>query len=97
MKIRNHEAEEWLGIWGTKYQRLEEISEDEEPDVWDLYDFTKEARVLIDELDHNLNIYVYMTLAMIQDMHPTLTSDQKNDIHKMYFTSAAQALEKGKT
>jgi hypothetical protein len=89
-----HEVEEWIDTWNQKYENLEEMYDFDF--AWDLYEHTKIARVMLDELDHNLEIYTHMTFAMLEDMHPTLTPEQKADIHKMYFRNAVNIIKESR-
>jgi hypothetical protein len=89
--MRQNEIKEWIKCWDDHYANLDEIYDFDF--AWSIHEHAKGGRILIEELQNTLKVYTHMTLAMVQDMHPTLTPEQKAEIREMYFDNAVSAIQ----
>lgn len=95
----NQEATNWIRAWDNYWEGLDKSQDGSDlidECCYDLYDIARDARFIIDELAHNLEIQDQVALAILQDLCPTFNGEELSRLYDIYHQRIMKHLEKEK-
>jgi hypothetical protein len=95
----NQEINNWIRIWDSNWEGLGKTQEDSaviEEGCYDLFDVARDARFIMEELAHNLEIQDQVALAILQDLCPTFSGEELGRLYDVYYQRIVKHLKKEK-